>query len=200
MKTTTLQNCAASFWGAYEQFLAHPDTLSYFVSDTERLRFLNSIAFTAIDAQVNSYWRLRIVPEWQEFLSLIQFTCEDDEALLNLKYLSDPYLSRAQIKASLRFIEHTGEPEKFSPTFCDMGISLLLMTDSHQLPKSHHDAAHILFQIQKIRNCALHTGRDFNEVSGNKALLLINQWIEASRHVHPIFHFELKQYKHVIAA
>jgi len=187
MKYHRLLETSQTFWKAYEQALANRDAQASITNETERLRYLVILGLTGLDAGVAAYWHARILPEWSELLSLINIFLESEEDFRELSNFAGEKLSRSQLKASLRFMEHTGEPEKFSPTFTDCGILLLLVSYGNDNQELFHSAAEILFRLQKIRNAAVHVGRDFNTLHGNEALFLINQWMAIAARLHPAF-------------
>lgn len=187
MKYQKLLECSEAFWKTYEHALGRRDNIPFFTCETERLRYLMLLGFTALDASLTAFWHSRVTPEWAEYLSLIYAYLEDEEEFDRLEELAEKKITRGQLKASLRFIENTGTPEKFSPSFVDCGAILLLIASAHEKEALYQKCAKILFHLQKIRNAAFHTGRGFNELQGNEALILFNQWVALATELHPVF-------------
>ena len=192
MSFQRLSQTAEEYWQAFEVYHDNQAHCAHFKRESERLRFLSLLAFTSLDAQVNAFWLIRVLPEWQEVLSLIDNLLKDDSELAKLLELAGPELNRAQMIASLRFIAHSGEPSKFSPTFTDCGLVWLLMSEARAADAKYVRVAKVLFHLQRIRNSCFHTGREFNELKGKEALFLLHEWKEIAPSMHPAFEAPLK--------
>lgn len=154
------QVTASAFWTLFQSDLTNSETLP----PEEALRHSSILGFTAIDASINTYWSEVILPEWHDYMSLVNVILEDDSELDALHESSKDFLKKSQLVATLRFLSHTGDAEKFSPNFIDLAIVCLL---KH---KDHDTLIEQLVNLQKHRNHALHTGREWSELTAHQCI------------------------------
>jgi len=175
------------FWEAFFHYLHDTNLSGLFYTPTEKLRFQCLVGFTALDASMNFYWQGEIIPDWPETLCLIYATLEDEESISLLCKEAQPYLSKSQIVASLRFLSHTGEAEKFSPTFVDVGLLLLMRSPTKLDDPNFLELTRNLFKMQKTRNACFHTGRSFEELAGFESLKLLENFESEGQLLSPCF-------------
>jgi hypothetical protein len=166
---------AQDFWNVLENFCDVPENLPPFSRDTEKTRFLCLLGFTSLDAQLNAYWASRALPEWQEIVSLIHATLDDEKTLNRLLDVDGHDLTRTQLIASLRFFTELDSPEKFSPSGIDCALLWLLLGDLENQNEDYFRVAKIIFQLAKIRASCFQTTRDFNELKGREAIILFHR-------------------------
>lgn len=160
------QTTATIFWKLYKDQLKHPVG----ESAQDSLRHSCILGLTAIDAALFTYWESSVLPDWGEFMSLINATLDSSEALDELCLKTKPYLKKSQLVATLRFLHNTGEAERFTPNFVDFSV-YAVSRFSDQLWCAN--LAQNLVELHKYRNAALHTGREWNEEIGKKCLQLL---------------------------
>jgi hypothetical protein len=152
MKT---QKTATIFWKLFkEQSKQNPKEYP-----EEHMRHACILGLTAMDAALYTYWESAVLPEWGEFMTLVNTLLEDEEALSQLLLQTKSYMKKSQLVATLRFLNNTGEAERFTPNFLD--FSVYVLTRFGHLPWSHNLAQN-LSALHKLRNAALHTGREWN--------------------------------------
>ena len=178
---------AKAFWEAFDYFQHDPMADTLFPVSVERLRFQCLIGFTALDATLTLFWQHQILPEWNEILTLSDILVNDDSVLNEYLQMTEHDLKKAQWVASLRFLANTGEPEKFSPTFTDIGIILLLCGGSRLKDPNYIELTNSLFRMQKYRNSCIHTGREFNELAGFEAIKLLEKFMKHGQRFSPFF-------------
>ncbi len=175
MKT---QITASAFWALFESDLKY----SAILPPEEALRHSAILGFTSIDAAINTYWHEVIVADWFEHMSLVNSVLEDEEEMAAICNISKDYIKKSQVVATLRFISHTGEIEKFSPNFLDLALMCLLKFGEDQ-----SELASELTALQQYRNSALHTGREWSELTARKCINNIKTCSTSLIRLHPCF-------------
>jgi hypothetical protein len=176
------------FWNAFFSY-TQSNTVSG-EEHSEGLRHRCLLGFTAIDASLCFYWKQIVVPEWSEFQSLINEVINQPDLRNLVGETTSTHFNRAQWMASLRFIQNTGDPENFSPTFVDAAIALAING-----PDTPSQELELLWHLQKARNCAIHTGREWTKLQGYQAIAKIEEFYKSALNIHPIFSELFVDYK-----
>jgi hypothetical protein len=142
--------------------------------------------FMSLDCALSVFWKEVVVPDWVNLMGICNELLSSDSELDSFVEKMGSSLTRGQMVASLRFLENTGEPERFSPSLVDCGIVLCLLQDrSEKLP--FLEAAQKLCRMQKFRNCVFHTGKNFSEIEAAASMKGLKDLFHLLPKINPVF-------------
>jgi hypothetical protein len=185
---------AQLFYADYLEALDRPKART---SEGEKLYLLRktcAAGFMALDSALSLYWKEIVLPEWTGILGLCEDLISDDKAQEEILKSLGGALHKGQLMASLRFLENTGDPERFSPNLIDCGLVLVLLQDrGHKLP--YIEMGQKLCRMQRLRNSVFHSGKNFSEIEAAASVKEINDFFALSQKLSPIFRdaFTLKK-------
>lgn len=168
MKTQITSNI---FWKLYKeqkQNFQHDKSEGH--APDEHMRHACILGLTSLDAAIYTYWASSVIPDWAEFISLVNVSLDNPSIFDKILSKTHPNLKKAQLVATLRFIHNTGDEQRFTPNFLDFAV-YLLTTRSENVwvyPLSEQ-----LIKLHKLRNAAFHTGRNWDIESAKECLQLI---------------------------
>ncbi len=173
----------------YRDFVEMIDQSRNSINDGESLfqhRKTCISGYMALDCAMSVFWKEVVVPDWVNLMGMCNEILGSDSDLEELVAKMGTALSRGQVVASLRFLENTGDPQRFSPSLVDLGIMMILMQDrAQQLP--FIEIGHKLCRLQKFRNCVFHTGKNFSEIEAATSMKgLKDLFVELPR-ISPVF-------------
>jgi hypothetical protein len=139
-----------------------------------------------LDCALSVYWKEIVVPEWAGMMATCNELLANDEDLNQLLDKMSGSLTRGQMVASLRFLENTGDPDRFSPSLVDCGIVFSILQDkSHKLPFT--EAGEKLCRMQKYRNCVFHSGKNFSEIEAAASMKFLKEVFALLPKLNPVF-------------
>lgn len=150
--------------------------------DRSRLRAAAQV--TALDMAAQWYWKHAVLPEWAEVQSLCRSILSNTAAIAALATTTQSTLQRSHWIATLKFLEHTGEPHKFSPTLLDAGCWMVACDPSNKVTV---ECGIVWIRLGRLRNQALHTGRPWT--LDDAAILndLFKRFVANPQKWHPCF-------------
>ncbi len=173
----------------YRDFMEDLDHGHKAESTGEKLFYLRKTCingFMAMDSAIALYWKDIVLPDWAGLMAYCEELLAKPDAMEKILRSLNGVLSRGQLIATLRFLENTGDPERFSPNLVDAGVVFCLLQDKNgQLP--YADLAQKLCKMQKLRNAAFHSGRNFSEIEAAASVKEIREFCHISAKLNPIF-------------
>jgi hypothetical protein len=151
--------------------------------------------FMALDCALSVYWKEIVVPDWANLMGICNELLENDQELDHFCEKMAGSITRGQLVASLRFLENTGDPERFSPSLVDCGIIFGILQDkSNRLP--YLDVGQKFCRLQKFRNCVFHTGKNFSEIEAATSVKGLKDLFNQLPLINPVFRdsFDSKTY------
>lgn len=160
-----------------------------FGSEGEKIYHLRKLCisgYMALDSALSLYFKEVVMPDWDGLMSMVDEILLEDSYTEQICKALGGTLTKGQLIASLRFLENTGDPERFSPSLVDLGVVMFLMKDANsRLP--HLEIAQMLCRMQKLRNCVFHTGKIFGELEAASSVKLLRDFLTHSQKLNPVF-------------
>lgn len=169
---------ADTFWKLYSKTLLETPKHPYSI---DQFRHEALLGFTAIDATLSAFWFSEVTAHWDEYLCLFSALATRPPS-----YVIDS-LSKKQLFESLRFIQRTGAPENFSPSFIDAGIVFLALNPPGPSSSLVNPLGKLLVKAQPLRNAVVHTGKTFTEQTGAESRAVIKEFVEKAPKQIPLF-------------